>query len=73
MEVYYKRMIEGTAIPAIIHSMEYYLISMPVFEDGSMDCWERINLKGLQNKLASNRLVTSIPEGKSINIHGLGT
>ncbi|EIN5664597.1 hypothetical protein LPC17_000148 [Listeria monocytogenes] len=73
MEVYYKRMIEGTAIPAIIHNMEYYLISMPVFEDGSMDCWERINLKGLQNKLASNRLVTSIPEGKSINIHGLGT
>ncbi|ECC0865743.1 DUF7638 domain-containing protein [Listeria monocytogenes] len=42
MEVYYKRMIEGTAIPAIIHNMEYYLISMPVFEDGSMDCWALI-------------------------------
>lgn len=25
MEMYYKRLIEGTAIPAIIHNMEYYL------------------------------------------------
>ncbi|MBC2250574.1 hypothetical protein HCB49_11295 [Listeria sp. FSL L7-0123] len=73
MEMYYKRLIEGTAIPAIIHNMEYYYISMPVFEDGSMDCWERINLKELQNKLAINKLVTAIPDGKNINIHGLGT
>ncbi len=28
MEMYYKRLIEGAAIPAIIHNMEYYLLKM---------------------------------------------
>lgn len=72
VKVYNKRTIEGVTIPAIIHNSGYYYIDMPIYEDGSMDCWERISLSELSLKLEKNWLVAEIPTGKNIGIHGLG-
>ena len=72
MKVYYRRLIEGMATAAIIHNGAYFLIDMPVYEDGSIDCWERIPLGEAAEKLNSGWLVTSIPDGKSVCIDQLG-
>jgi len=45
---------------------------MPVYEDGTIDCWKRVALSDLSGELKSGWLVTEIPVGKSISIHGLG-
>jgi hypothetical protein len=72
MKVYNKRLIEGVTTPAIIHNNSYFLIDMPVYEDGSIDCWERVSFDEISGKLEKSWLVTSVPEGQSIRIHGLG-
>lgn len=71
-KVYNKRMVEGITVPIIIHNSSYFYIDMPVYEDGSMDCWKRISLSELSEEIESGWLVTEIPVGEHINIHGLG-
>ncbi len=73
MHVYYKRLIEGVTTPAVIHNSNYYLIDMSVYEDGTLDCWKRIPLDEVSVQLKRGWLVTSIPNGKAISIHGLGS
>ena len=51
MKVYYKRLIEGVTNHAIIHNGSYFLIDMPVYEDGTIDCWERVQLDEIQLQL----------------------
>jgi len=65
-------LVEGMTIPAIIHNSNFFYISMPVYEDGSIDCWKRIALSNLSNELERGWLVTEIPVGKEVNFHGLG-
>jgi len=71
-KIYYKRLVEGITVPAVIHNRNYYYIDMPVYEDGSVDCWHRKSLAELKDELSRGWLVTEVPAGKSINIHGLG-
>jgi hypothetical protein len=70
--VYYRRIIEGVTVPAIVHNGSYFYITMPVYEDGSMDCWKRIALSDLSRELDADWLATEIPVGETIDIHGLG-
>ena len=71
MKVYYKKLIEGTTIPAIIHNGNYYYLNMSVYEDGTIDCYERVALDCISEKLDTDWLVTHVPDGKAISIHGL--
>lgn len=73
MKVYYKRLIEGITIPAIIHNGGYYYHNMPVYEDGSIDCWRRVPLNEHVEKFKEGWLVTFVPKGKTLSIHGLAT
>ena len=72
MKVYYKRLVEGMTTAAIIHNSNYFLIDMPVYEDGTIDCWKRVQLAQVSEQLKKGWLVTSVPDGKSLSIHGLG-
>ncbi len=67
-----QKTIEGTRIPGIIKNGQYYYINLDVFEDGMANCWELVDLKGLEEKLRINWLVPQIPEGENISIYGLG-
>ncbi|MDR0267712.1 MAG: hypothetical protein LBJ26_06320 [Paenibacillus sp.] len=67
-----QKTVEGTRIPGIIHNMQYFYNNLDVYEDGMMNCWELVDLEGLKEKLRTGWLVTSIPDGEDISIHGLG-
>ena len=71
MKVYYKKLVEGITIPSIIFNSQYSYHDMPVYEDGTIDCWERVALDDIAGKFNRNWLVTSVPDGKAISIHGL--
>ena len=72
MKVYYKRLIEGITTPAIIQNGGYHFIHMPVYEDGTIDCWGRVPIDEAAEKLKQGWLVTSVPVGEHLSIHGLG-
>lgn len=46
-----QKAIEGTRIPGIIKNGQYYYINLDVYEDGMINCWELVDIKGLEEKL----------------------
>lgn len=65
--------IEGTTVPGIINNGGYYFyINVDVYEDGMTNCWELVDLRGLQAKINSNWLTASVPNGENLSIHALG-
>jgi hypothetical protein len=71
--VYYKRIIEGHTVPAIIHNFNYFYLDMAVYEDGSVSCWDRVEIDKLPHELERGWLTTQIPIGEHLSIHGLGS
>lgn len=67
------RTLEGTTAAGIIQNGDqYFYIQVEVYEDGTFDCWERVDLAGLKEKIHSGWLVPSVPAGQTLSIHGLG-
>lgn len=67
------KQIEGTTTPGIIHNGgQHFLISVQIYEDGMINCWELVDLKGLKRKIDDYWLGSHIPNGELLSIHGLG-
>jgi hypothetical protein len=71
MKVSYKRTVEGVTVPAIIHNGSYFYIDMPVYEDGTVSCWEKVALADVPGVIQSGWLTSSVPDGKTLVVHGL--
>lgn len=65
--------IEGLVTPAIIHNGSYFFINLPIYADGLVDCWEMVDLELFRKKLDNGWVVTQIPDGERISVHGLGS
>ena len=59
-QIYNKRKIEGVSTVGIIRNGGYHVFEMPVYEDGSFDCWHRIDFTGLRKDLERRWLVYSL-------------
>ena len=70
--VYRKQMIEGIAVPAIIHNSNYFLIQMAIYADGIVSCWHKSDLRQFKEDLRRGWVVPSVPEGKALSVHNLG-
>lgn len=70
--VYHKHLVEGVTIPAIIHNLNYYLIQMAVYENGTVSCWKRSDLAQFRDDLTKGWVVTQIPTDSNISVHNLG-
>jgi len=67
------KQIRGYAFPGIINNGSYYLTHLEVFADGLINCWEMVDLPLFKKKLRSGWVVTSIPDGDPLSIHGIGS
>ncbi|MFL1673594.1 DUF7638 domain-containing protein [Paenibacillus dendritiformis] len=68
------KVIEGTVVPGIINNGgHYFYIDVDVYEDGMVNCWELVDLRGLRDKINSNWLSPCIPSGEHLSVHGLGS
>lgn len=70
--VYYKQLIEGAAIPAIIHNSSYFLIQMAVYENGTVSCWHKSDLQQFWSDLEKGWVVPSVPPDAELSINNLG-
>lgn len=68
MKLLYKRKVEGIHTWGIIKNGSYFLSKIPVFEDGSIDCWELHDLSGIKDKIRCGWLVPQVPVGKTLHI-----
>lgn len=73
VKVYRRQRIEGVNIPAIIHNGGYFLIQMPVYEDGIVSCWHKSDLQQLQDDLRRGWITPGVPLGKELSVHNLGS
>lgn len=65
--------IRGYEFPGIIHNSSYFLTGLQVFADGLINCWEMVDLPMFKAKLRRGWVVTSIPDGEELSIHGIGS
>lgn len=70
--IYYSRRIEGVKIPAIIRNGSYFYTTLSVYEDGTVNCWHAVDLKGFKKELARRWVVAQAPDGQSFSAHGIG-
>ncbi len=67
------KIVDGVVTPAFIHNSAHYFINLQVYADGLVNCWELLDLALFAKKLESGWVRTSVPDGKSISVHGLGS
>jgi hypothetical protein len=65
--------IRGHEIPGIIHNGSYFLTELQVFADGLINCWEMVDVSMFKEKLRRGWVVTTIPDGGELSIHGIGS
>ncbi len=69
-----QRTIEGTTIAGIIQNMGYHFCDVEIFADGMINAWHLNDLTQFASRFeaGSLRILTSIPDGETFSIFGLG-
>ncbi len=60
-------LIKGIGLPAFIHNIQYHLVLIHVYEDGIIDCWEKVDFEGFVDKVRAGRIVTRLPQCVNIS------
>lgn len=71
-QIYYSRRIKGLSIPCIIHNGNYFHTKLSVYEDGVIDCWRAVDLKGFRKEIDKGWVVLQVPCNQLFSIHGIG-
>jgi hypothetical protein len=67
------KILEGRYVFSIINNGgSYFLIDLPVFEDGVINCWEDVDLDMVKEKIFSGWLTPSVPNMQKLSMHHLG-
>ncbi len=72
MKVYVKKIVEGESIPGIIKNGEYFLTKFGVYEDGTINCWERNDFAKFKESISRQRVICEVPKGSVLSIFQLG-
>jgi predicted NAD-dependent protein-ADP-ribosyltransferase YbiA (DUF1768 family) len=66
--------VEGITRPVFIRNgKDYFLTDLEIYADGSIFCWEWVDLAGLKAKLASGWVATSFEPGARASAHHLAS
>lgn len=71
-KIYRYQRIEGKYIPGIINNMDYFFTTVALYEDGVINCWEKVEFQNIKNVIDKNWLCCEIPNGKNISIFQVG-
>lgn len=66
------KVIFGRSLPIFIKNGPYYLAELKIYQDGVIDCWDKVDLQGLEEKLAGGWVTTMIPDNTDLNMQPLG-
>lgn len=70
-KVYRKEIIEGVTVPSLIHNGDYFWNNMAVYQDGTVNCWKRVNLDRVAEVIQKGWLAAQMPEGRKLSIYEL--
>jgi hypothetical protein len=59
--------VKGIGLPAFIHNDLYHLVTIKVYEDGIIDCWDKVDFEGFVERVLSGWVVTQVPKGSKIS------
>lgn len=68
--VYRRQTIEGVTVPAIIHNSQFFWHNMAVYEDGTISCWNKVDLDDVLGEISRGWLTYKIPDGQHISVYG---
>lgn len=61
-----------TAAGIICNGGQHFYTGVEIYENGTANCWELVDLQELRQKIASGWLTCRVPERKTLSVHGLG-
>jgi len=68
------KLLEGRYVYSVINNGgSYFLIDLPIYEDGIVDCWGAVDLPRLKEKLQTGWLTPQIPSGEKVSLFHLGS
>jgi hypothetical protein len=67
------RMQDGLEIPgmlthAFIHNGRYFVSEIMVYQDGMIDCWDKVNFEGFKQKIRQGWVVTTLPNNVPVSV-----
>lgn len=63
---------EGRAIPGIIKNGTHFYVSLMVYEDARVGCWNFEDFEHFKKDVHRGWVAISVPNGKALSIHGVG-
>lgn len=71
-KIYGYQKVEGKHIAGIIHNGNYFFTAVGVYEDGAINCWEKVEYHNIKDVIDREWLCCEIPTGEDMSISQLG-
>ena len=71
-KIYRYQRVEGKYFPGIINNANYFFTTVALYEDGVINCWEKVEFHNIKNVIEKGWLCCEAPNGKNISIFQVG-
>ena len=71
-KIYRYQRVEGKYFPCIINNVNYFFTTVALYEDGVINCWEKVEFHNIKNVIEKGWLCCEAPNGKNISIFQVG-
>ena len=71
-KIYRYQRVEGKYFPGIINNVNYFFTTVALYEDGVINCWEKVKFHNIKNVIDKGWLCCEAPNGKNISIFQVG-
>ena len=71
-KIYRYQRVEGKYFPGIIKNVNYFFTTVALYEDGIINCWEKVEFHNIKNVIEKGWLCCEAPNGKNISIFQVG-
>ena len=70
--IYRYQRIEGKYIPGIIQNGNYFFTTVALYEDGVINCWEKVEFHDIKKVIDRDWLCCEVPNGRNFSIFEVG-
>ena len=71
-KIYRYQRVEGKYFLGIINNVNYFFTTVALYEDGVINCWEKVEFHNIKNVIEKGWLCCEVPNGKNISIFQVG-
>ena len=71
-KIYRYQRVEGKYFPGIINNANYFFTTVALYEDGVINCWEKVEFHNIKNVIDKDWLCCEAPNGENISIFQVG-